>query len=157
MSFEYWPDGLNGVKCCPVQECQCCDTSGTNYETLDMSITFPAGCAQDRLPAACTFSRPVTMTLTMTRAGTYPNHVWTVDPVLCDPDYGFDMSVSCLNGTWSLLYNFGGGIPAAVCNPNSGTLTATNSALCPAILLEWTNPIVCDDSCVLVSNITITS
>ena len=97
------------------------------------------------------------MTLSMVRSGTYPNHVWTVDPVLCDPDYGFDMSLTCLNGTWSLLYNFGGGIPAAVCNPNSGTLTATNQALCPAILLEWTNPIVCDDPCVLVSNITITS
>jgi len=157
LSIEYWPDGLNGVKCCPVQECKCCDTTGSNYETLDMSITFPADCAQDRLPAACTFSRPVTMTLSMTRSGTYPNHVWTVDPILCDPDYGFDLSVSCLNGTWSLLYNFGGGIPAALCNPNSGTITATNSALCPAILLEWTDPIVCDNACVLVSNITITS
>ena len=71
------------------------------------------------------------MTLSMTRAGTYPNHVWTVDPILCDPDYGFDMSVSCLNGQWSLLYNFGGGTPAALCNPNSGTLTATNSATPP--------------------------
>ena len=157
LSVEYWPDNFGGVKCCPVQECKCCDTTGTDYDTLEMSITFPADCAQDRLPTACTFSRPVTMTLSMTRAGTYPNHVWTVDPILCDPDYGFDMSVSCLNGQWSLLYNFGGGIPAAICNPNSGTLTATNSALCPAILLEWTNPIVCDNACVLVSNITITS
>jgi len=157
LSIEYWPDQFGGVKCCPVQECQCCDTSGVDYETLDMSITFPGDCAQDRLPAACTFSRPVTMSLSMVRAGTYPNHVWTVDPILCDPDYGFDMSVSCLDGIWSLSYNFGGGIPAALCNPNSGTLTATNNALCPAILLEWTNPIVCDNSCVLVSNITITS
>jgi hypothetical protein len=157
LSVEYWPDNFGGVNCCPVQECKCCDTTGTDYDTLDMSITFPADCAQDQLPTACTFSRPVTMTLSMTRAGTYPNHVWTVDPILCDPDYGFDMSVSCLNGQWSLLYNFGGGIPVALCNPNSGTLTATNSALCPAILLEWTNPIVCQGPCVLVSNITITS
>ena len=155
LSIEYWPDNFGGVKCCPVQECQCCDTTGTDYDTLEMSITFSADCTQDRLPTACTFSRPVTMTLTMTRAFNSTSS-WTY--ILCDPDYGIDMFVSCLNGVWTFSYTLGVG---AVCYPssgqNSGSVTATNSALCPAILLEWINPIVCDNACVLVSNITITS
>jgi hypothetical protein len=159
LSVEYWPDNFGGVKCCPVQECKCCDTSGTDYDTLEMSITFSAACAADMFAALCTFSRPVTMTLTMTRVVNSTSS-WTY--ILCDNDYGMDMFVSCLNGVWTFSWNFAGTPPfpllIANCDNRTGSVTATNSALCPAILLEWTDPITCPNgNCVLVSNITITS
>ena len=160
LSVEYWPDNFGGVKCCPVQECQCCDTTGTDYDTLEMSITFSAACAADMFAALCTFSRPVTMTLTMTRVF---NSTSSWQYILCDNDYGMDMFVSCLNGVWTFDWNFAGTPPfpllIANCDNKTGSVTATNSALCPAILLEWTNPITCPEngSCTLVTNITITS
>jgi len=159
LSIEYWPDNFGGVNCCPVQECQCCDTTGSNYDTLEMSITFSAACAADMFAARCTFSRPVTMTLTMTRVVNSTSS-WTY--ILCDNDYGMDMFVSCLNGIWTFTWDFSGTPPfpelVALCDNKTGSVTATNSALCPAILLEWTDPITCPNgSCTLVTNITITS